>query len=86
MFKIFKEIRQKNYYPGIAKQVKRWLEGCEICAKDKGVPNIAITPELLTLPEWDICPEGAMQNDLLPISPTGGGYQTLMTAIDVFSR
>ena len=83
---MLQEIRQKYYYPGIAKHVKRWVEGCEICAKDKRVPNDSITPELLNLPEWDLGPEDAMQIDLLPNLPISGGYQTVMTAIDVFSR
>ena len=84
--KMLQEIRQKYYYPGIAKHVKKWVEGCETCAKDKRVPNKVITPELLNLPEWDLGPEDAMQIDLLPNLPTSGGYQTVMTAIDVFSR
>ena len=84
--KMLQEIRQKYYYPGIAKHVKKWVEGCETCAKDKRVPNTVITPELLNLPEWDLGPEDAMQIDLLPNLPTSGGYQTVMTAIDVFSR
>ena len=84
--KMLQEIRQKYYYPGIAKHVKKWVEGCQICAKDKRVPNAAITPELLNLPEWDLGPEDAMQIDLLPNLPISGGYQTVMTAIDVFSR
>ena len=84
--KMLQEIRQKDYYPGIAKHVKKWVEGCETCAKDKRVPNTVITPELLNLPEWDLGPEDAMQIDLLPNLPTSGGYQTVMTAIDVFSR
>ena len=84
--KMLQETRQKYYYPGIAKHVKKWVEGCEICAKDKRVPNNSITPELLNLPEWDLGPEDAMQIDLLPNLPTSGGYQTIMTAIDVFSR
>ena len=41
---------------------------------------------MLNLPEWDLGPEDAMQIDLLPNLPTSGGYQTVMTAIDVFSR
>ena len=45
-----------------------------------------ITPELLNLPDWDLGPEHATQIDLLPNLPTSGGYQTVMTAIDVFSR
>ena len=84
--KMLQEIRQKYYYPGIAKYVKKWVEGCETCARDKRVQNNTITPELLNLPEWDLGPEDAMQIDLLPNLPTSGGYQTVMTAIDVFSR
>ena len=84
--KMLQEIRQKYYYPGIAKHVKKWVDGCEICARDKRVPNRLITPELLNLPEWDLGTEDAMQIDLLPNLPTSGGYQTVMTAIDVFSR
>ena len=38
------------------------------------------------MPESDLGPEDAMQIDLLPNLPTSGGYQTVMTAIDVFSR
>ena len=41
---------------------------------------------MLNLPEWDLGPDDAMQIDLLPNLPTSGGYQTVMTAIDVFSR
>ena len=44
------ENRQKYSYPGIPKHVKKRVEVCETCAKDKRVPNHydnAITPELL---------------------------------------
>ena len=84
--KMLQEIRQIYYYPGKAKHVKKWVEGCETCARDKRFPNITITPELLNRPEWDLGPEDGMQIDLLPNLPTSGGYQTVMTAIDVFSR
>ena len=49
---MLQEIRQKYYSQGIAKHVKKWVEGCEICAKDKRVPNNVIKTELLNLPEW----------------------------------
>ena len=84
--KMLQEIRQKYYYPGIAKLVKRWVQGCETCAKEKRTPNTTITPELLNLPEWDLGPEDAMQIDLLPNLPPSGGYNCIITAIDVFSR
>ena len=70
---MLQEIRQKYYYPGTAKHVKEWVEGCEICAKDKRVPNNAITPELFNLTEWDLGPEDAMQIDLLQNLPASGG-------------
>ena len=52
----------------------------------KKVPNATITPELLNLPDWDLEPEDAMQIDLLPNLPRRGGYENVLTAIDVFSR
>ena len=84
--KMLQEIRQGYYYPSMAKHVKKWVEGCEQCARDKRVPNATITPELLNLPEWDLGPEDAMQIDLLPHLPPSGGYENVLTAIDVFSR
>ena len=67
------EIRQKYYYPGIAKIVKKWVLGCETCMKDKRTTNPSITLELLNLPEWDLGPEDALQIDLLPNLPPSGG-------------
>ena len=84
--KMLHEIRQKYYYPGVAKIVKKWVQGCEICIKDKRIANASITPELLNLPEWDLGPEDALQIDLLPNLPPSGGYENIITALDVFSR
>ena len=70
----------------MAKHVKKWVEGCEECARDMRVPNATITPKLLNLPEWDLGPEDAMQIDLLPNLPPSGGFENVLTAIDVFSR
>ena len=84
--KMLQEIRQRYYYPSMAKHVKKWVEGCEECARDKRVPSETMTPELLNLSEWDLGPEDAMQLDLLPNLPPRGGYENILTAIDVFSR
>ena len=51
--KMLQEFRQRYYYPSVAKYVKKWIEGCEQCAKDKRVPNATITPELLNLPNGE---------------------------------
>ena len=41
---------------------------------------------MLNLPEWDLGPEDAMQIDLLSNLPPSGGYENIITAMDVFSR
>ena len=51
----------KYYYPGIAKIVRKWLQGCETCIRDKRISNAPITPHFLNLPEWDLGPDDAMQ-------------------------
>ena len=47
-------------------------------------------PNSPTLPanpnEHIIAPEDAMQIDLLPRLPPSGGYENIVTAMDVFSR
>ena len=80
------EIRQKYYYPGVAKIVQKWVQVCEICIKDKRISNASKTPELLILPEWDLGPKDALQIDLLPNLPPSGGYENIITALDVFFR
>ena len=84
--KMLQEIRQRYYYLSMAKHVKKWVEVCEQCARDKGVPIAAITPELTNLPERVLGPEDAMQINLLPNVSLSGGYEIVLTAIDVFSR
>ena len=80
---MLQDIRQKYYYPGIAKHVKNWVEGCKNCLNDK---CDQVTPNLLNSPEWVFGLQDAMHFDLLPNLPESEGYQTVMTAIDVLSR
>ena len=80
------EIRQKYYYPGIAKFVTKWVQGCEICKKEKRIKKTSMPPELLTLSEWGLGPEDALQDDLLPNLPPRGGFEHIITALDVSSR
>ena len=84
--KLMQEIRQKYYFPSIAPYVRNWVRDCEICIHDKRINNKRITPELIHIPEWDLGPEDLMQIDLLPELPPSGGYENIITAIDVFSR
>ena len=85
--KVLQEIRCKHFYPRIAKFVRKWINGCETCINNKRIRNELIPPpELLNLPEWILGPEDAMQIDLLPNLPPSGGYENIITDMDVFSQ
>ena len=84
--KMMQEVRQKYYFPSSATYVRNWVRDCEICIQDKRIINTRITPELIHIPKWDLGPEDLMQIDLLLELPPNGGYENIITPIDVFSR
>ena len=84
--KMIQEVRQKHYYPCIAKYIKKWVSNCQICIQTKKINNdLLLKTELLNCTEWDLGPEDILQMDILPNLPSGG-YDHIITAIDVFSR
>ena len=83
---MIQEFRQKYYYPGSSKIIKKWVETCEDCVKNKRIPTQQIRPEMLNAPEFDLGPEDALQIDVVPHLPPSGGYENIITAMDVFSR
>ena len=84
--KMIQEVRQKYYYPCIAKYIKKWVSNCQTCIQTKRINNDLLRTELLNCPEWDLGPEDILQMDILPNLPPSGGYDHIITAIDVFSR
>ena len=84
--KMLPEIRQKYYFPSIATYVRKWFRDCEICIHEKRINDTKITPDLIRIPEWDPGPKDLMQIDPLPDLQPSGGYENIITAIDVFSR
>ena len=80
------EIRQKYNFPSIATYVRNWVRKSEICIQDKRINNTRITFELIHIPERDLGQGVFMQINLLPELPPSGGYENVITAIDVFSR
>ena len=83
---LMQEIRQKYYFPPIPTYVRNWVRDGEICIQDQRINSTQITPDLIQIPEWDLGPEDLIQIDLLPELPPSGGYENIITAIDVFSR
>ena len=84
--KMIQEARQKYYYPCMAKYIKKWVSNCQVCIQTKCINNDLLRTELLNCPEWDLGPEDILQMDILPNLPPSGGYDHIITAIDVFSR
>ena len=54
--------------------------------KTKRINNDLLRTELLKCPKWELGPEDILQMDILPNLPPSGGYNHIITAIDVFSR
>ena len=84
--KMIQEARQKYYYPCLAKYIENFIKvsNCQICIQTKRINNDFLRTELLNCPEWDLGPEEIFQMDILPNLPPNGGYDHIITAIDVF--
>ena len=57
-----------------------------MCIQNKRINNDLLRTELPYCPEWDLGPEDVLQMDILPYLPPSGGFDNIITAIDVFSR
>ena len=80
------DYREKYYYPNMAQLIREWVLSSEQCLRKS-----RINPQLTRLPlqnpnEYITAPEDAMQFDLVPGLPPSGGYENIVTDIDVFSR
>ena len=59
---------------------------CEKCIRELRINPQLIRPPLQNPNEHITAPEDAMQIDLVPGLPPSGGYENIVTAMDVFSR
>ena len=78
--------REKYYDPKMAQLIRKWVMSCEQCLRES-----RINPQLTRRPrknpnEYNTAPEDAMQIDLVPGLPPSGGFESIVTAMDVFSR
>ena len=78
--------REKYYYPNMAQLIKDWVMSCEQFLRES-----RINPRVTRLPlqnpnQYITAPEDAMQIDLVSGLPPSGGYENIVTAMDVFSR
>ena len=59
---------------------------CEQCIRESRIDCSLTRPPLQNPSEHITAPEDAMQIDLVPELPPSGGYENIVTAMDVFSR
>ena len=79
--------RAKYYYPKMAQLIREWVMSCEKCIRELGInPQLTRPPPLQNPNEHITAPEDALQIDLVPGLPPSGGYENIVTAMDVFSR
>ena len=70
----------------MAQLIREWVMSCEQCIRESRIhPNLT-RPPLQNPNEHITAPEDAIQIDLVPELPPSGGYQNIVTAMDVFSR
>ena len=80
--------RENFYYPKTAQWIREWVMSCEKCIRELRInPQLTRPPPSRQNPNEHItAPEDAMQIDLVPRLPPSGGYENIVTAMDVFSR
>ena len=70
----------------MAQLIRDWVMSCEQCIRKSRIGRSFTHPPLQNPNEHVTAPEDAMQIDLVPELPPSGGYENILTAMDVFSR
>ena len=70
----------------MAQLIREWVMSCEQCIRESRIDRSLNRPPLQNPNEHITAPEDAMQIDLVPELPPSGGYENIVTAMDVFSR
>ena len=70
----------------MAQRSRDWVSSSEQCFRVSQINPRLTRPPLQNPNEYITAPEDAMKIDLVPLLPPSGGYENIVTAIDVFSR
>ena len=66
--------------------INEWVMSCEQCSIESRTDCSLTRPPLQNSNEHITAPEVATQIDLVPELPPFGGYENIVTAMNVFSR
>ena len=86
IFKTIIAYREKHYFPKMAKLIREWVISCKHCIRESRIDRSLTRPPLQNPNEHVTAHEKAMQIALVPELPPSGGYENIVTAMDVFSR
>ena len=86
VYKTIIAYREKFYFPKMAQLIRGWVMSCQQCIRESRFDRSLTRFPLQNPNEHITAPEDAMQIDLVPELPPSGGYENLVTAMDVFSR
>ena len=86
IFKTIIACREKYYFPKMAPLIREWVNSSEQCIRESRIDPSLTRPPLQNPNEHITAPEDAIQIDLVPELPPSGGYENIVTAMDVFSR
>ena len=78
--------REKYYFPKMAQLIREWVMSCEHCIRESRIDRSLTRPPLQSLHDHITTPKDAMQIDLVPEVPPSGGYEIIVTVMDVFSH
>ena len=78
--------KEKYYFLKMAHIIREWVMSCEPCIRESRIDRSLTRPPLQNPNEHITAPEDALQIDLVPELPPSGGYENLVTAMDVFCR
>ena len=86
IFKTIIAYTEKYYFPKMAQVIREWVMSCEQCIRESSIDRRLTHPPLQKPNEHITAPVDDMQIDLVPEFPPSGGYENIVTAMDVFSR
>ena len=78
--------REKYYFPKKAQLIREWVMSCEQFIRESRIDQSPTHSPLQNPNEQLTAPKAAMQIDLVSESPPSGGYENIVTDMDVFSQ
>ena len=70
----------------MAQLIREWVMSCEQSIKESRIDRSVTRSPLQNPNEHNTAPEDAMQIDFVPELPPFGGYENIVTALDVLFR